>query len=78
MKLGEAIKKAVAERNGAKAGSIADQLRSRFGMNYEAVYNWAHKLTGVSLCDWEDFMYQADVESSWPRPMFGGRGRRVP
>lgn len=67
MTIGEALKKAIDERNPAMAGRIVDNLRFRFGMRYADAYGMAHRLTGISEADWEGLMYEADQEEAAAR-----------
>lgn len=62
MTLAEAVKAAVQAGDAKMAGSVADQLRSR-GFNYQSVYAFAHRNTGVTPEAWEDLMYAADGDS---------------
>ena len=61
MKLAEAIKKAVNEKNYTIAGKVSDFLRDKFNMNYNEVYEYVNKLIQIDRADWEELMYESDI-----------------
>jgi hypothetical protein len=61
MKLGEAIKKAVQERDAAAVGGIADFLRFKLGMNYEQSFQFVHKLIAIARDEWEVLLYESEA-----------------
>ena len=60
MKLPEAAKQAVKNKDARTAGGVADALRFRCGMNAEQSYQKVHEWTGVDREAWEELMYAAD------------------
>ena len=62
MTLGEALKRAIEERNHRMAGRIVDRLRFSHGWNYQKTYGLAQKLTGIDLAEWDALMEAADHE----------------
>ena len=63
MKLGQAIKQAVARLDAAAVGRIADRLRFSHRLTYEGTFQLFHKHTGISKQDFESLMYEADRDS---------------
>lgn len=61
MTLGDAITRAVAQRDARMAGFVADVLRDR-GFSYGEVYTFVNEHTAIALAEWETLMYEADVE----------------
>jgi len=59
MKIGEAIKKAVAENDAKLAGQIADSARVR-GISYNGLRDMFIKQTEVDADGFEELMYEAD------------------
>lgn len=63
MKLTDAIKQAVANRDSALAGKVADVLRFRCGMSYQESYEYVNRQSPIDIRDWESLMYEADTEA---------------
>jgi len=60
MSLKSQITLAVNTRNAKLAGNIADTLRFRLGMSYNAIHEYVNSVEPVEIEDWEDLMYEAD------------------
>lgn len=63
MKIKDAIKEAVRNYDGQRAGRIVDQLRFRNGANYALAYALFEKHTGISESAFEALMYESDYYS---------------
>lgn len=61
MKLKEAIKKAVEERNAEMAGKICDILWIRFHMTYNEVYALVNNIAPISPAAWDQLLYVFDT-----------------
>jgi len=58
MKLKDAIKKAVDNKDASMAGKIVDTLRYHFTFDYDRVFNMFHRLTNITKEDFEKLMYE--------------------
>lgn len=56
----ELVKRAVAEWKPRDAIIVCDALRQR-GLNYDGVYDFAFKHTGVSPQQWDALLYEGDT-----------------
>jgi hypothetical protein len=64
IKVRDAIKKAVDERNATLAGRIADVARFRYGLNYNATVDMVNRIMGRDVsAEWEGLMYEADGQN---------------
>lgn len=61
MKIRDMIKEAVSERDPVKAGRVADILRFRFGLDYDASYELVNKVEPIRPQLWAAMMYEADT-----------------
>jgi len=62
MKLKDAVKKAVKERDIPEIGNIVEFMRFKLGFNYDDCFAFFNKQTSISQNDFEDLMYEADEE----------------
>ena len=63
MKLTDAIRQAVQNRDANLAGKVADTLRFRCGMSYQETYEFVNQRSPIDLRDWEAMMYEADTDT---------------
>lgn len=63
MKIVDVVRKAVKECNPRLAGKVSDHCRFKAGMNYEETYQFFNKHTGIGRPEFEELMYEADVDS---------------
>jgi hypothetical protein len=61
MKLGEAMRQALATRNAREFGRIADFCRHRLGWNHDKLLSEAHRVTGADPADVDALLYEADT-----------------
>ena len=61
MKVKDAIKKAVKERDCELFGKIADILRFRFRLNYDESYKLINKIEPISKRRYEEMLYESEM-----------------
>ena len=54
------LRDAIERRDARQVGRIVELLRFGCGKNYEQCHAIAHDLTGISLADWDELLYEAD------------------
>lgn len=54
------FKDAVDRRDAEALSPHLDNLRHAKGLNSQQIYDIAHKVTGVSVADWDQLMYDVD------------------
>lgn len=65
MKVKDAIKEAVENRNASMAGGLCDFLWTRFHMTYSEVYDLVNRIAPISPAAWDQLLYLYDTMLSF-------------
>lgn len=55
----EAVHAAIEQKDAARVGRIADMLRAK-GLNYGETWRFFSNITGISMADYDELLYEAD------------------
>jgi hypothetical protein len=62
MRLDDALKRAVQERNLRMIVKVVDLLRFKSGLTYAQTFAFVNQVTGIDEAAWEGLLYEADNE----------------
>lgn len=62
-KLNGQLLTAIEQQDACRIGELVDRLRFCYHRNYDQCFELAHALTGISVSEWDELLYEADLKS---------------